>query len=88
MNTLRFVLPPEFNINLDTVRQFLLQLEELGLLYHIDDDPFEVITNPQGDRLFTDSECYALIGFWDIVQARLSWDDVWEKAFPETDKED
>lgn len=82
MNTTRFTLPAE--TTLDSVRQFLLQLEGLGLLYHIDDDPFEVYTGLNGPRLFTDTECYALIGFWNLVQSRLSWDEVWGQAFPRT----
>lgn len=78
--TFRFNLPVD--ITQETVRALLLDLHDKGLLYHIDDDPFEVITSISGDRTFSDEEAYALSGFWGKVESHFCWDDVWA-LYPE-----
>lgn len=78
MNTFRLNLPEE--ISIDSVSTFLLDLQRQDLLYHIDDDPFEVFT---GDtRTFSTSECYALIGFWNAAEKKLGWARIWNDCFP------
>lgn len=48
---------------------FLYTLWMQGLLYHLDDDPAEVISTQAGGRLFTDEECTALRSIVDSVFA-------------------
>ena len=79
-SSIRFSLPSE--ITEDTIRTLLLELQEKGLLYHIDDDPMEVITSISGERTFTDDEACALHEFWVNVDKSMNWDDVWA-LYPE-----
>lgn len=78
--TFRFNLPVD--ITEESIRALLLDLQDKGLLYHIDDSPFEVITSVTGERTFSDEEAYALHGFWDMAKAIFFWDDIWD-LYPE-----
>ena len=83
-------LPPmPREIDLESMRVFLYGLKERGLLYHIDDDPLDIgFWDFKGDWIptFTDSEAYALIGFFSMATGQngkgpLSWDEIWD-VFP------
>lgn len=86
-------LPPmPRKIDLESMRLFLRQLKDNGLLYHIDDDPLDIgFWDYKGDWIptFTDSEAYALIGFFSMATGQngkgpLSWNEIWD-VFPPID---
>lgn len=73
-------------IDEDSMRVFLHEMREKGLLYHVDDDPRDIgFYDYKGDWVptFSDSESYALIGFFSMAtnpqdKDRLSWSDIWD----------
>jgi len=70
---------PYTNINKitkESVTKFFLDLDNLGLLYHIDDSPFDIWDD--GERTFTDYECLVLQGILYHFGESMSWDDVWD----------
>lgn len=79
MTTFRLNMPSE--VTLETVKVFLHDLESQGLLYHIDDDPFDVFNN-EGPT-FSSAESWALIGFFNQVRRDLDWNEVWEECVPD-----
>lgn len=83
-------LPPFPDIlTLESIKDFLQSLKDNGFLYHIDDDPFTIWTktNSESKRLFTNEECYALIGFWLATHsAYFTWEEIWS-VYPMEDQQ-
>ena len=79
MTLFRLPSMPE-DINSDSMREFLLELKNIGMLYHIDDDPRQVFNHATGERTFSNAEAYALIGLFNActIGGKLPWDDIWD----------
>ena len=59
------------------VKDLFAVLVSRGLLYHIDDDPSDMIDG-NGKEVFTAEEAAALNDFWSWVAEEVDWDTVWD----------
>ena len=59
------------------VADFGARLKLLGLDFHLDDPPSQVV-NARGERIFTTRQSEAIVGFLARSAAHLGWDSVWD----------
>lgn len=80
MNTSR--LPSFTELNLAGMNQWFSDMAELGLLFHPDDSPQDIVSIKTGQQLFTECECSEINRILDEMFSNFG-DDVYEAAYIE-----